>query len=267
MNSIRITIYAKEPEQELLISELMELTPDGFEQTSENLIVYFPELNFNSYEVQAILKDKKFEISTVAEQNWNQVWESNFEPVRIGDFCLVRAHFHAPVKDIKHEIIITPKMSFGTGHHATTHMMIERMQHLDFQNKKVFDFGTGTGILAILAEKLGASVIEAVDIDTWSIENAADNIEKNFCKKISLHQADTVEGNEYDIILANINRHIILDHMETLAGALKNDGKLLLSGLLQQDEQDITKACMHKGLSLITKSERNNWIALLYEPL
>ncbi|MGZ5285546.1 MAG: 50S ribosomal protein L11 methyltransferase [Flavisolibacter sp.] len=264
MNSIRISIYAKETEQEMLISELIDLEAEGFEQTSEMLIAYFPEPNFNSYDVQAILKDRKFEINTVSEQNWNEVWESHFEPVMIEDFCLVRADFHATVKDVKHEIIITPKMSFGTGHHATTYMMIARMKELDFQGKNVFDFGTGTGILAIMAEKQGAASINAVDIDIWSIENAADNIEKNFCTKINLWQSNKVEGNGYDFILANINRNILLDNMEALGSALKKEGKLLLSGLLPADEEIIEKACMRQGLFLIKKSERNNWIALLY---
>ncbi len=264
MNSIRISIQANEVEQELLISELMDLNPDGFEQSVDSLVVYFPEMNFNSYEVQQLLGERKIEISTVAEQNWNKVWESNFEPVIIGDFCVVRADFHTPAEGVEHEIIITPKMSFGTGHHATTYMMAERMKDIDFNNKKVFDFGTGTGILAILAEKMGASEVIAVDIDDWSIENAADNISRNGCANILLQQSDTITGGEYDVVLANINRNILLGHADALTASLKKGGLILLSGLLADDEDDISKAYMPKGLILENRSERNNWIALLY---
>ncbi len=264
MNSIRISIQANETEQEVLISELMDMNPEGFEQTPDALVVYFPEMNFNSYEVQQILGDRVFEITTVAEQNWNKVWESNFEPVIIGQFCTIRADFHTPAQNVVHEIIITPKMSFGTGHHATTYMMVERMKDLDFTGKEVFDFGTGTGILAILAEKMGASRVVAVDIDDWSIENAGDNISRNDCSNILLQQSGKITGGKYDIILANINRNILLDHVDALTASLKSGGLLLLSGLLVEDEAEISKAYMPKGLKLEARSERNNWIALLY---
>ena len=178
MNSIQITIQANDEQQEILISQLDELSANGFEQTEDSLIAYFSENNFESYEVNRLLHNYSFTMTTIKEQNWNQVWESNFQPVIVDDFCAIRADFHEPIQNMEHEIIITPKMSFGTGHHATTYMMIEQMAKIDFTGKTVFDFGTGTGILAILAEKLGAASVSAIDVDVWSIENAKENIEK-----------------------------------------------------------------------------------------
>ncbi len=175
MNHIQIIIEANDEQQEILIGELEEVEAIGFEQTASNLLAYFEEDNFKSYEVNMLLKEYTFHFTTLPKQNWNALWESNFEPVIVDDFCAIRADFHEPVKDGHHEIIITPKMSFGTGHHATTFMMIQQMRNISFKNKKVFDFGTGTGILAILAVKLGAALVTAIDNDEWSIKNAEEN--------------------------------------------------------------------------------------------
>src|SRR5579875_1868909 len=162
MNSIQISIEANEEQQEILVSQLSEFEAVGFEQTENFLIAYFNEISFKSYDVIELLKGYSFHVTTIEEKNWNEVWESNFQPVIVNNFCAIRAEFHEPIKNVEHEIIITPKMSFGTGHHATTYMMIEQMQQIDFKDKTVFDFGTGTGILAILAEKLGAKKITAI---------------------------------------------------------------------------------------------------------
>ena len=161
--------------------------------------------------------------------------------------------------------MITPKMSFGTGHHATTFMMIQQMREIDFTGKTVFDFGTGTGILAILAEKLGASKIVAVDYDEWSIANAEENLVRNKCSKVGLKKADTAAGEEqYDIILANINKNVILDNFSSLVKKLSHPGILLFSGLLEGDENDITTAASKSALRFSVKSSRNNWIALRF---
>src|SRR5687767_8421631 len=179
MNHIQISIEANTEQQEILISELNELGATGFEQTDTHLLAYFEEDNFKSYDVNELLKDYSFHLTTLPNQNWNSLWESNFEPVVVDDFCAIRADFHQPIKKVKHEIIITPKMSFGTGHHATTYMMMQQMRDIDFINKTVFDFGTGTGILAILAKKLGSSSVTAIDVDEWSIKNAEENFHWN----------------------------------------------------------------------------------------
>ena len=263
MNHIQITIEAGEEQQELLISELCDLGANGFEQTETHLLVYFDEADFPSYDVNSLLEGYNVDVQTIKPQNWNAVWESNFEPVVVEDFCAVRAHFHPPAAGVQHEIIITPKMSFGTGHHATTWMMMRQMRDMDFKDKKVFDFGTGTGILAILAEKLGASSIIAIDNDEWSIANGQENVAQNGCSRIQLSLASSVPQEQFDIILANINRNVILMHLPYITGALAPDGIVLFSGLLASDEVDIVEACGAEGLQVLKQELRNGWISLL----
>lgn len=263
MNSIQISIEANEEQQEILISQLSDLGVDGFEQTDDFLIAYFNEGTFKSYDINQLLKGLCFITKTIEEKNWNEEWESNFQPVIVDEYCAIRAEFHKPIKGVEHEIIITPKMSFGTGHHATTYMMIEQMREIDFTNKTVFDFGTGTGILSILAEKLGASRITATDIDGWSITNAKDNFETNQCFKISVNLSSQIPNGIFDVILANINRNVILSYLPQLANGLKENSILLLSGLLVRDEQDIVEALRKEKLKLLRQTERNNWISLL----
>lgn len=264
MDSIQITIEATEEQQEILISQLEELNSNGFEQTQSNLLAYFSENNFKSYEVNELLKNYHFTINTIKDQNWNAVWESNFQPVVIDGFCAIRADFHQPINDVDYEIIITPKMSFGTGHHATTYMMIAQMKDIDFANKKVFDFGTGTGILAILAEKLGASSVQAIDVDDWSIQNAKENIEKNASSNINVELSSKIPAEKFDIVLANINRNVIIQYLPELKNALHENSYLLLSGLLTTDQKDIVEACIKENLVLIKQTEKNNWISLLF---
>jgi ribosomal protein L11 methyltransferase len=264
MDSIQISIAATEEQQEILISQLSDLGSEGFEQTDGYLIAYFNENTFKSYEVNELLKSYSHTVNTIKEQNWNEVWESNFEPVVVDTFCAIRADFHQPIKGVEHEIIITPKMSFGTGHHATTYMMIDQMRDIDFRNKSVFDFGTGTGILAILAEKLGAATITAIDVDDWSISNAAENLAKNQCSKVSVTLSSKLPKARFNIVLANINRNVILDYLPQLRECVYENSYLLLSGLLSSDETDIVNACSKQGLDLQKRSERGNWISLLF---
>jgi ribosomal protein L11 methyltransferase len=183
----------------------------------------------------------------------------------VGGFCTVRADFHDPLPGAQHEIIITPKMSFGTGHHATTYMMIEQMGNIDFEYKAVFDFGTGTGILAILAEKLGAVNITAIDVDEWSITNAKENFERNSCSKIRVAQSSNIPPEQFDIILANINRNVILNYLAELKKALTPGGYILLSGLLTTDEEAVLSASSGLELILRTRNERNNWLSVLLQ--
>lgn len=262
--SIQISIQADEPRQELLISLLSDLGAEGFEQTDDRLTAYFNALQFPSYEVNGLLQGERYEMQTLEEQNWNAVWESNFPPVIVGDFCAVRAEFHAPIPGVAYELVITPKMSFGTGHHATTWMMIDAMKYLDFQGARVFDFGTGTGILAILAEKLGAASVTAIDVDDWSIRNATENVERNNCCKISLSLSTNIPSAEFDVVLANINRNVILQYLPYLEGCVRSGGHLLLSGLLTTDETDLVEACSRHHFRLVQRGERSNWISLLF---
>jgi ribosomal protein L11 methyltransferase len=232
MKHTKIEIIANEYQQEELIALFDEYNATGFEQTDEKLMAYFVEDGFVKTDVLKMLKGYQYDISEIEEQNWNEVWERNFHPVVVDEFCAVRAHFHEPITTVEHEIIITPKMSFGTGHHATTYMMMEQMQSIDFQNKTVFDFGTGTGILAILAKKIGAANVTAIDVDKWSIANAKENLERNNCNDIDVQLSTVIPSTEFDIILANINRNVILQYLPIIKNALKRDSLLLISGLL-----------------------------------
>ncbi|HET7898652.1 MAG TPA: 50S ribosomal protein L11 methyltransferase [Flavisolibacter sp.] len=263
MKHIQLEIIANEYQQEELIALLDDYHPSGFEQTDESLKAYFQENEFQQDAILKILEGYPTQLSEIEEQNWNAIWEQNFHPVVVEDFCAVRAHFHEPMHKVAHEIIITPKMSFGTGHHATTYMMIQQMRHIEFKNKSVFDFGTGTGILAILAEKIGASAVTAIDVDDWSIENARENFERNGCSKIEVSLSSILPDQQFDIVLANINRNVILGYMEQLPAIVNSNGCILFSGLLAADEAEISNAAQRSGFSLTKRLERGGWISLL----
>ena len=204
--------------------------------------------------------------SVIKEQNWNAVWESNFEPIRVGDFVGIRAHFHPEFEPaVAHDLKITPKMSFGTGHHPTTFSMIQLMQRIDFKSKTVYDFGTGTGILAILAEKLGAKKVLAVDTDDWCIENANENILNNASKVITIQKVESaLQKEQYDIVMANVNRHIIEANMDELTQIGKPGGILVLSGLLIDDQLDIVKLAALNGWQFQEAQPLNGWVSLLF---
>jgi ribosomal protein L11 methyltransferase len=202
----------------------------------------------------------------VPEQNWNELWESNFEPVIIEGLCTIRADFHHITVTTPYEIIITPKMSFGTGHHATTHLMMEAINHFGVKGQKVLDFGTGTGVLAILAEKLGAASITAIDNDEWAVANALENVVANGCKHIEVMQGslEQVAETNFNVILANINRHILMEYMDSLHDKLAPQGMILMSGLLEDDEKIIVDAAANVGLQNKSVTRRNGWISLMF---
>lgn len=240
---------------------------EGFEEDESYLKIIYTAQNFESKEIDAIANQYQLQpqITEIPQQNWNAVWEANFNPVIVDDFVAVRAGFHAPIKNVQHEIIITPKMSFGTGHHATTFLMMQQMRHLNFENKQVFDFGCGTGILAILAKKLGASKIIASDIDEWSITNAGENFMLNNANDISLvHSGDADMNHTFDIIVANINKNVLLQTIPVLKSQLAKNGQLLLSGLLAADEDDIVTMCNNNGLQLQQLTQKSGWICMLF---
>lgn len=267
MNYIQLHIAAKqEPIQEIVMAILAENGFDGFEITETHIEAYIKEDDYSEHFVKQLLQPLQvtFTAAVIEKQNWNELWESNFNPVLVDNFVGVRAHFHAPISNVLHEIIITPKMSFGTGHHATTYAVMQLMQQINFTDKTVFDFGTGTGILAILAEKLGAAKILAIDNDDWCIENSEDNITTNQCKNIEVKKADTANTSEqFDIVIANINKNIILDNLSLLYQSVKDNGQIILSGLLAEDEQDILNASKQFHLIHQKTISRNNWIAFL----
>ena len=260
-------ITSNEEIQEILISQLSEEGYDGFEQFDNKLIAIIKEDDFNEILLKEIIEpfNVSFNKKIIPQQNWNAVWESNFQPVIVENFVGIRAHFHSTIQNVQHEIIITPKMSFGTGHHATTYMMMQLMQTIDFNTKSVFDFGTGTGILAILAEKLKANSVLAVDYDDWCIENALENISNNNCKNISIEKKDTAEVNDvFDIVIANINKNIIQDNFEDLHLTSKKGSTILLSGLLVEDENDIIQLSQQKNWIHQKTINKNGWIAMQF---
>ena len=252
--------------KESLLALLAEINFDGFEEKPDALLAIVEEALYNKEEAETIFKlfpEVIPEISVIEEKNWNAEWESNYDPVTVDDFVQVRASFHQAQPGTKHEIIITPKMSFGTGHHATTYLMMSQMKDLDFKNKDVIDFGTGTGVLAILAEKLGASHIHALDNDNWSIENAKENIENNNCHHIKLELADALpETGVAGIILANINLNIILNNLKAIKNNLKQGGTVLFSGLLVSDKPIMVPAIEKEGFSNLEFFEKNGWMLI-----
>lgn len=212
------------------------------------------------------LHNLKYSKSIIKEENWNAVWESNFEPVRVGDFVGIRANFHPSFDPkVQYEIQITPKMSFGTGHHATTFTVMQLMENLDFRGKSVYDFGTGTGILAILAEMLGASEVLAVDNDPWCIENSEENLQANGSSKITIQLVDAAfQPRDFDIIIANVNRHIIEANLEALSQVSNSTSTLILSGLLIEDQDDIISLAQKNNWQFIQSQPLDGWVSLLF---
>jgi ribosomal protein L11 methyltransferase len=251
--------------QEMLLALLANAGYEGFEETNDELKAFIKENEFNKTELDAVCAGigASFTVTVIEQQNWNAQWESSFEPVLIPGFAAVRAGFHAPVKEVQHEIIITPKMSFGTGHHATTYLMMQQMSELDIAGKSVFDFGTGTGVLAILAEKMGATTVYAIDNDDWSIENTRENIAANGCSCITVEKADTIDTNrQYQLILANINLNVLLATMSAVASICLPGATVLFSGILVNDEPALKAAASANGLVFCSVSEKNGWLCI-----
>jgi ribosomal protein L11 methyltransferase len=254
---------------DILIALLADAGYEGFEEGDDVLYAFIPMPGFNKDELALLAAQYgvAYETEMIPAQNWNALWESNFQPVIVEDFCTIRAHFHDIKVATPYEIVITPKMSFGTGHHSTTQLMILMMRDIAFKGASVLDFGTGTGVLAILAEMLGADRITAIDNDIWSVENAVENTERNNCSHIEVLQGsiEDIHDDKEDIILANINRHILLQYMPRLYGRLDSGGQILMSGLLTDDREIIVEAATNAGLQFKQIKEQNNWIALLFE--
>ncbi|HVG14085.1 MAG TPA: 50S ribosomal protein L11 methyltransferase [Chitinophagaceae bacterium] len=265
MNHIQFSIIASPAEQEVLIAQLSEVGAEGFEEYTDRLLAYFIEGSFSIEIVNELVRSYSYQQEVLAEKNWNAVWEENFTPVIVDNFCGIRAHFHEPVKGVDLEIVITPKMSFGTGHHATTYMMIEQMKGMQFQDREVFDFGTGTGILAILAKKLGAAKVTAIDVDEWSISNAAENFERNGISGINLYESSSLPQSMFEVVLANINKNVLIQFAQGLGGIIKPDGYLLISGILESDEDEICSSYSNEGLKLIKRLQSGNWLSLLFK--
>lgn len=260
------------PGVEILIAELGYSGFESFVETESGVTAYIQKEEWNAsiLEDVQILSSNEFEISftfnEIEQINWNKEWEKNFNPIVVDDMCSVRAPFHEK-PNTKFDIIIEPKMSFGTGHHETTHMMIQHILKNDVANKSVLDMGCGTGVLAILAEMKGAKPIDAVDYDNWCYLNSIENVERNNCNHITVIEGDAsvLKNKKYDIIIANINRNILLQDMETYASCLNKKGTLFLSGFYNDDIPVIKAACHANNLELQLQLERNNWVALEFK--
>lgn len=254
-----------EEESALLVAALTELGFDGFEEKDSELNAFIPTDRYNEKAVNKAITAlrKSFTRSSIPDTNWNEIWESGFEPVLVEQYVSVRADFHKPAGDVLHEIVITPKMSFGTGHHATTYMMLRQMMEIDFTGKTVLDFGTGTGVLAILAEMRGAAKIIAIDHDEWSISNAIENIKRNDCTRIEVIKSDVVSlPFRFDVMLANINKNVILEHFPSIGGHLGPSADLLLSGFLTKDCDDIFRKSVGYLLHVTHTITRDGWVCL-----
>ena len=262
---------------EILIAELGSIGFESFTKNKEGVIAYIQKKDWteNILESSYILKSEETVITYTLEEieqvNWNSEWEKNFEAIQVDNLVSIRAPFHEnPMLldiGIKYDIVIEPKMSFGTGHHETTHLMVQHLISLDLKNKTVLDMGCGTGILAIFAEMKGATQLDAIDIDTWCYENSIENIARNNCKNITVFEGDAslLKNKKYDVIIANINRNILLNDISVYAKCLRKNGTLLLSGFYTQDIPFIDKESQKNGLELEKKLKKNNWVSLKYK--
>jgi ribosomal protein L11 methyltransferase len=269
---IQIIIDTKdEEESDILVARLSQAGFEGFEEEPGKLHAFIPESLYEVSIVEKIIAEMKgmadpyhtfFKTETVEPRNWNEEWERDFKPVVVENFCAIRTHFHKPIPDVSYELIITPKMSFGTGHHATTYMMVGIMKNLNLKNHSVLDFGTGTGVLAILACKMGANSILAIDSDPWSIENATENVLLNDCECIRVEQKDSMtETGRFDYILANINRKVVLENMEFLRQHLADSGVFIGSGVIESDEEKIRLKAASLGFSMEKLVTKDNWMS------
>lgn len=256
---------------EILIAQLGEAGFESFTENENGITAYIQKQDWkeeilDKIEIlQSDLMEISFSREEIEQVNWNSEWEKHFEPIRVDDLVSIRAPFHEN-PNLKYDIVIEPKMSFGTGHHETTHLMIQQLLGLDLIGKTVLDMGCGTGILAIFAEMKGATDVDAIDIDSWCYENSLENSERNNCRNIKVFEGDaTLLGNrKYDVIIANINRNILLQDMYVYAKCMRPEGVLLLSGFYQEDIPYIDKEAIRNNLSLQKTLERNNWVSLKY---
>lgn len=264
-------IVPKQPATEILIAELANAGFESFSETEMGVSAYI-QAKYDNEDLLAtiyVLQNQEFDISYTSENiapiNWNQQWEDNFKPLIIENTVSIRAPFHQD-QGLPYEIVIEPKMSFGTGHHETTYMMVQQLLGLELKGKKVLDMGCGTGILAIFAEMKGAQPIDAIDIDAWCYENSLENCDRNLCNNISVYQGDAslLKAQKYDVIIANINRNILLDDLNVYANCLTTHGTLLLSGFYTKDIPLIDREANTHHLKLEHTLERNNWVALRY---
>ena len=265
---LKLTISPLESGQEIALAFLGEMGFESFVETTEGLEAYIqeeswtPDLLDQLYPLVENGLDIGWSLTAIPPENWNAVWESDFQPILIEDKCAVRAHFHAPI-DVPFELVITPKMSFGTGHHQTTHMMLNTLLNNPPKDEVVLDMGCGTGVLAILAEKLGAVSIDAIDVESWCFDNTVENAAMNDCKKVNAIEGDRqlIPEKEYGTIIANINLNVLLLDIPLYAERLRSNGKLFLSGFYTHDIPAIESKANQNGLQMVDYQQKDNWVA------
>jgi len=267
VNYLKVLVQiADEPEQEILVAQLSQLNFIGFEQREDYLLAYSVEGEVQFEDFESFLKNYEWQQELIPELNWNAEWEKSFDPIEL-EHVRIRAHFHQAKDDGAEEIIITPRMSFGTGHHSTTQLMLEEMNVLEFKDKDVLDYGTGTGVLAIYASKLGAQKVLGIDIDPWSVDNSKENILRNDCEDVQIELGGIeIVDVSYDIILANINLNVILESLKSLHRALNASGQILFSGVLTKDLDNLKEA-VKPYFKAVREQRLNNWIMLYCEKM
>ena len=276
MNYVEVsfTLQPLLPAREVLVVELAERGFESFVETDEGLKAYIQEPSFTPDVLQELMAraipEQRLEVSTaiIEDQNWNAQWESSFDPIIVDEQCLIRAPFHSEEKRFTYTITIEPKMSFGTGHHATTHLIVSAMLPMDCAGKNVLDMGCGTGVLAILAELRGSKNIDAIDIDEWAYENTLENIERNACRYIRTLQggAEAIPSDaRYDLILANINRNILTRDMHFYVKQMNPGASILFSGFYESDQPEIRSTAEALGLTFITAKLRNEWTMMHFQ--
>jgi ribosomal protein L11 methyltransferase len=270
MDYIQVSITCLEEYREILIAELAAVGFDSFLETDSGLEAYVPQDLFARASFDEVIATYREPAAlTVVEGivpkvNWNEEWEKNYDPIEVNKLVYVRASFHAPQPGFRYEIVINPKMSFGTGHHATTFQLLSMQGKIDHQGKQVLDVGSGTGILAIMAHLLGAKQVEAFDIDSWCVDNGNENFDLNgVSTRMGLGTIREVNPQgPYELILANINKNVLLDELAIYSGLLTSQGLLLLSGFYSEDIADLVQAASAQGLTLTMQTTKDNWAAL-----
>lgn len=268
----RLLVLCDPDFRDILIAEIAECGFDTFLENENGFEAYVEDEKYDAPALEAI-KNKYSELTAfeyrfdkAEKKNWNEEWEKNYEPIIVENKCMIRAEFHKPARAYPYEIIITPKMSFGTGHHQTTYLMVQTQMEIDHKGKRVMDAGCGTAILSVMASKLGAKEVDAFDIDEWSAINGEENIRVNNCNNIKIRQGkirDLEFTGTFDIILANINKNILLDELDVYRKYLNTGGVLLLSGFYDSDVPDLLKASGDNGLKEIKRNIRETWCSLL----
>ena len=262
------------PAREILYAELGDKGFEAFEDEVDGVRAYIKQEQFTDFLLKDLMisgiEDQKIDVSikTIANQNWNALWESNFDPIVINSKCTIRAPFHA-IPKVEYDLIISPQMSFGTGHHETTFLMSKELFSLDLKSIDLLDMGSGTGVLAILSEKLGAKNIKAIDIEEGAYINTIDNCKLNNTKNIIVEKGDSelLEDSLFQVILANINKNILLQDISVYSSCLTIGGKLLLSGFFTTDVAELKNEASDNGLKFVKVEEKNNWAMLMLEKL